>query len=572
VQVPLAVANYGSLVVVSTFPFEEKPKAALGARAEFTAAMAQVNKNPTAAAYVDNAALLKLVDDLINASGNLEAMTNWPKARAAMGLDGLRRAAYSCGFDGKDWETQLFLDAPAPRAGLLSLLDTKPISDEILRAVPKSATLVGAGGFDVAKLVAELRASAVKVDPNAGQVFDQGLSAGSMMLGANIQKDLLEPLGEHWACYCAPSAGGNSLAGLVVVNRLDDPATAERALGQLEILTNNMIAGQFRKKSDPKIAFVKTKAGDVTIHYLAVPFVSPAWAVNNGNLYVGLYPQIVAAAITQGAKGETSILDNDAFKTYRQRLGGAEATGLQFLDLPTLAPEGYSNLLALSRMALGFADMYGVPAPAMAVPALSDLMPHVAPVAAVSRVDDAGFHFRHVTPFPGAEILGTQGQSMVAQNALMVSVLLPALNRARETANRVKCASNLRIIGQAMLLYSNDHKGQYPPDLGTLLRTQEITIDVFVCPSGDNQVPPQVRNGGIDQMVQWVNANGDYVYLGAGKNNQSPADEPLVYEKPHDHGGDGMNLLYGDGHVEFQTMPGAVEELGKHGVQLNVEE
>ena len=46
--------------------------------------------------------------------------------------------------------------------------------------------------------------------------------------------------------------------------------------------------------------------------------------------------------------------------------------------------------------------------------------------------------------------------------ALLISILLPSLNRARETANRVKCASNLRQIGQALLLYSNDNKGTYP--------------------------------------------------------------------------------------------------------------
>src|ERR1700733_13642683 len=46
--------------------------------------------------------------------------------------------------------------------------------------------------------------------------------------------------------------------------------------------------------------------------------------------------------------------------------------------------------------------------------------------------------------------------------ALLISILLPSLNRARETANRVKCASNLRQIGQAMLLYSNENNGSYP--------------------------------------------------------------------------------------------------------------
>ena len=46
--------------------------------------------------------------------------------------------------------------------------------------------------------------------------------------------------------------------------------------------------------------------------------------------------------------------------------------------------------------------------------------------------------------------------------ALLISILLPSLNRARETANRVKCASNLRQIGQAILLYSQREQGGVP--------------------------------------------------------------------------------------------------------------
>jgi len=57
--------------------------------------------------------------------------------------------------------------------------------------------------------------------------------------------------------------------------------------------------------------------------------------------------------------------------------------------------------------------------------------------------------------------------------ALLISILLPALNAARERANRVKCASNLSQIGKGLLLYSNDYKTYprttYSPANGTLL-------------------------------------------------------------------------------------------------------
>jgi prepilin-type N-terminal cleavage/methylation domain-containing protein/prepilin-type processing-associated H-X9-DG protein len=47
--------------------------------------------------------------------------------------------------------------------------------------------------------------------------------------------------------------------------------------------------------------------------------------------------------------------------------------------------------------------------------------------------------------------------------ALLVSILLPALNRARRQAMTVQCASNMRQIAMAMLMYVGDNKGTLPP-------------------------------------------------------------------------------------------------------------
>ena len=46
--------------------------------------------------------------------------------------------------------------------------------------------------------------------------------------------------------------------------------------------------------------------------------------------------------------------------------------------------------------------------------------------------------------------------------ALLISILMPALSRARDHANRVKCLSNLRQIGQAFMMYLNENKGFFP--------------------------------------------------------------------------------------------------------------
>src|SRR3954470_21449331 len=47
--------------------------------------------------------------------------------------------------------------------------------------------------------------------------------------------------------------------------------------------------------------------------------------------------------------------------------------------------------------------------------------------------------------------------------ALLISILLPSLNRAREQANRIKCASNLKQIGMSIQIYANENKnGPFP--------------------------------------------------------------------------------------------------------------
>ena len=46
--------------------------------------------------------------------------------------------------------------------------------------------------------------------------------------------------------------------------------------------------------------------------------------------------------------------------------------------------------------------------------------------------------------------------------ALLISILLPSLNKARQAAVRTACLSNLRQIGTFYAMYSNSNKGTYP--------------------------------------------------------------------------------------------------------------
>jgi len=51
---------------------------------------------------------------------------------------------------------------------------------------------------------------------------------------------------------------------------------------------------------------------------------------------------------------------------------------------------------------------------------------------------------------------------VIAIIGILASMLLPALNSARQKANRAKCQNNLRQVGLALKAYATDHDGVFP--------------------------------------------------------------------------------------------------------------
>jgi prepilin-type processing-associated H-X9-DG protein len=553
----LVVVVFGNVEISA----KKKPVVPITQRKEFKAALAEVGKDPVVMAYVDVEGGVEQMDQAIANFAPAEGKQKWPMIRDAIGISTLKRLVWSGAFDGQEWASRSFIEAPEPRAGLVkALLDAKPLSEAALKSIPKTATMAAAGHFDFGGLLGTIREMVKKIDAEASGEFEQGLDQVKQAIGMDLQSDILDTLGDEWAVYSDPTVGGTGVLGTTLVNHLKDSAKADKAFSQLEQLLNGMMK-EGMAGEPVTVSFNTSKQGDLTIHYLAVPFVAPSWAIKDGNLYVGLYPQVVSGAAEHVASNAPSILENAGFAALRKRLGGEGITAISFNDLPKNAAEGYQDVLMLSRVYLGMADLFGAKTPALVLPPLSKLMPHVTPAAAVAWSDKNGWHLKQITPFPGSDVLamGGMGSAMAAEQAMTVGVLLPSLNRARGTANMVKSASNMRMIGQAMLLYANENKGNYPKTMGELLLTQDVTIDVFVNPQSKTRAP---REKTKDEQALWVTTDSDYEYLGAGKNNQAGADVILAHEKfrPNVRG---VNMLYGDGHVEFTNTLNAQQMLAK---------
>ena len=141
-------------------------------------------------------------------------------------------------------------------------------------------------------------------------------------------------------------------------------------------------------------------------------------------------------------------------------------------------------------------------------------------------------------------VTGIVGTFNIFMIAILAGMLLPALSQAREKARRISCASELKSIGLAIRMYSQDNKEQFPDKSGArgweMLRSGGYLENVkfYTCPSTQSKL-----NDGETLTEEKV----DYVYAG-GYNESSSPDIAIAYDKPDNHNKYG-NILFADGRV-----------------------
>ena len=177
-------------------------------------------------------------------------------------------------------------------------------------------------------------------------------------------------------------------------------------------------------------------------------------------------------------------------------------------------------------------------------PAPTPAMPPPLPVAALpatpAKPSGGGM------PVWGWALIGFGAFSIIMLVLAVAWVVVPSLSRAREAANRVKCANNMRHIGLAIRAYASTHSGVLPATPQDLLLNSTLDASDFVCPGGSDTPAPGVTRP--EQAANLTVSHLSYIYLPRGDLSGRTI---LFYEKPQAHRGEGSNVLFGDGHVEF---------------------
>jgi hypothetical protein len=119
---------------------------------------------------------------------------------------------------------------------------------------------------------------------------------------------------------------------------------------------------------------------------------------------------------------------------------------------------------------------------------------------------------------------------------ILAGLMLPALAKAKDKAQRINCVNNMKQIGLAARMWSNDHGGKFPPDFASM-SNELVTPMILVCPGDSSKT----------RAMNWSEfgpGNLTYEYLEPGI-DEKVAAQTVVFQCPvHD------NIGMGDGSVQ----------------------
>jgi prepilin-type processing-associated H-X9-DG protein len=144
-------------------------------------------------------------------------------------------------------------------------------------------------------------------------------------------------------------------------------------------------------------------------------------------------------------------------------------------------------------------------------------------------------------PRPDGDHLTLELDAQTFATAL-VRTLGPLLMQTRQMAKRTVSMANMKGIMTALYTWATDHKDEWPKNLQVLVDAKSITPEVLVNPAQPNRKPA-------------------YVYVRPSVPLKKVDPQALVMYEAHDAWGEGINVAFADGHVEFMKDQAKFKEL-----------
>ncbi|MEN6308083.1 MAG: hypothetical protein ABFD91_10040 [Anaerohalosphaeraceae bacterium] len=472
-----------------------------------------------------------------------------------LGLSNVKSLTLRAGFDRKDVIVEKWLEVPAPRTGLFATI--KPMDLTMLDKADSRASTVMSFNVDTAGVYDLIMQVVDRLAPTQEHRDQIKAAIAGMETQWNIKlrDGFLQSLNGPMIGYAYPAMTlpQSPMGGFVLTARLKDAALFTQnmqALGQA--MTANF-------QGDPQQSLKITQQpldGGLTATAWMFPQVAmlqiiPNWVIVDDCVIISSHPTIANLAVAQckaASPEKTSIRSLTSFAMMQSKLP-KNLVYLQYSDTAVNAKQMYTQLQQFWPMATAGATGQGIMLPVM-LPNIQDKLGQLGQSWSYAWMDETGIRSRYQGS--GAEI----SAASVAGAAMGAAVLLPALSRAKTTAQSAIAMTDLKQIGLACIMYADDNNNQFPPNLEAAkkyLKTNKVL---------ESPRKPKDFTG------------PSYIYV-AGQTTSSPIGNILAYEAPECSRDGKINVLFLDGHVEIMPLADFHKKLdqtkaniGSSGVEL----
>ena len=214
------------------------------------------------------------------------------------GVDRMGSAVFRLGFRDRALCSRMVIEAPAPRTGLLALMDQPAVSLADLPPLPSDTTTLVALSFDWSKsydaIVKFARELGDTITPNGSEQVDGFLKNLPNILGFDLKRDLFDTLG-NVVCFYNDSAaaipGGFGVGLTVQVKDAENlKKTLDRLFDRLQQIFPNGLTVSHEDEAGRTVSVIGI--GPLPIR--------PAVCVDKHWLHIGLSPQSVRSTLLRG--------------------------------------------------------------------------------------------------------------------------------------------------------------------------------------------------------------------------------------------------------------------------------